>query len=460
MKDTAIVWLRNDLRLLDNPALSHACNKHKNIIIVYIYDDKIGGDYKIGSASKWWLHHSLASLAKDVNLVIRKGVALNVLKDVIIESEAAAVYWNRCYEPFSIERDTKIKSYLTEHEIECESFNGSLLFEPWEIKTKVGGRYSVYTPFWKACLEKGVDRSVLKIPKIHSSKLVKSDSLDSLKLLPTKPNWAGGISEHWKPGEKNAIKLLDEFIDDALSKYSDGRNFPALSTTSRLSPHLRFGEISPLYIWHKIHALYATHRSLTKEGAKFLSEIGWREFSYHLLFHFPDMPYKNFKPQFDKFEWNEDAKALKSWQKGMTGFPIVDAGMRELWHTGYMHNRVRMIVASFLIKDLFIDWRVGQQWFWDTLVDADLANNSCSWQWVAGSGADAAPYFRIFNPVLQGEKFDPEGVYVRKWVPELAELTNKFVHKPWLNPKRMNYPKPIVDHDYCRKLALQKYKQL
>ncbi len=460
MKDTAVVWLRNDLRLLDNPALTHAWRDHKSVLLLYIHDQNIGGEFKIGGASKWWLHHSLFSLSKEVNLTIRVGKAQDVLKDIIKETSANAVYWNRCYEPYSIKRDSEIKKSLQESGIKCESFNGSLLFEPWEIKTKVGDSYSVYTPFWKACLAKGIDRKPYTKPNLSKVITAKSESLETLSLLPKKPDWAGGLRDNWQPGEKNALKLLDDFIESSLNKYSDGRNFPSLNTTSRLSPHLRFGEISPLYIWNVIHNLYGSHKSLHKEGEKFLSEIGWREFSYHLLYHFPEMPNKNFKSKFDAFEWKSDAVSLKAWQKGMTGYPIVDAGMRELWHTGYMHNRVRMIAASFLIKDLFIDWREGEVWFWDTLVDADLANNSCSWQWVAGSGADAAPYFRIFNPVLQGEKFDPEGLYLKQWIPELAEVPKQFIHQPWKYAKKLNYPKPIVDHDYCRKLALEKYKNL
>lgn len=460
-----IVWLRSDLRLKDNPALHEAATRG-DVIPVYIMDDKTPLGWKIGGASKWWLHHSLVSLAADfkslgVNLILRRGNPYEVLEDLLAESKADAVFWSRCYELHSIKRDTDIKKSLEESGIEVQSFNASLLFESWEIKNKQGGNYKVFTPFWKYCLSLPQPNEPLAAPKFKSSNIgIKSDKIESWGLLPKNPDWSGGLAEKWQPGEAGAISLLNHFLNNSINHYSNGRDIPALGSTSNLSPYLHFGEISPRQIWHSVHfdAELNSNAHERHNLQKFLAEIGWREFSYHLLYYYPDLPTKPFNQKFEDFPWRKDDESLRLWQQGKTGYPIVDAGMRQLWQTGYMHNRVRMIVASFLTKHLLIHWHEGAKWFWDTLVDADLASNSASWQWVAGCGADAAPYFRIFNPVLQGKKFDPDGEYVRKWVPELVHLDNKHIHSPWELGKTIeNYPSPIVDHAHARQRAMQAY---
>ena len=464
---TCIVVLRQELRTHDNPALFHAYGKFKTVVPVYIYDENHGKEWKIGSASKWWLHNSLLSLSKDLPLIILKGDYNSELKKIIKQVGARAVYWNRCYEPFNIKNDTALKAELKEQGLEVESFNSSLLFEPWEVKNQSGTYFKVFTHFWKKCNEIGIERTPLPKPKVTAHDFGKIGvALESLELLPTKPDWAEGFRKTWEVGEEGAWKKFKKFLERPIQNYYEGRNLPAESYTSMLSPHLHFGEISPLQIWYEVKAL----SNQDKNTNHYLSEIGWREFSYNLLFNFPELPNENFRPEFNAFEWQNDETALRKWQKGMTGYPIVDAGMRELWATGYMHNRVRMIVGSFLTKDLLIDWREGAKWFWDTLCDADLASNSASWQWVAGSGADAAPYYRIFNPILQGEKFDPLGKYVRKWVPELENLPDAFIHKPWeATPMILraagvslggNYPSRIVEHDFARNLALKLFKNL
>lgn len=465
MSKTCIFWFRQDLRLTDNLALTEATKHFDQIIPVYIYDEKLGGEFSIGSASKWWLHNSLLSLSKDIDLVLRKGDSLEILKSILEESKSEAIYFNRCYEPSALE----LEKNLEKLNITIKAFNSNLLFEPSEIKTGSKDFYKVFTPFWKACLNKGVSRAPLKKAKVIAKK-IHSDTLDSFKLLPNKPNWATGFNEKWKCGENSAQEALEIFIKSGLSNYAQGRNFPSKKFVSEMSPRLHFGEVSPLYIFHRVKNAFGLTNRNQESIDRYLAEIGWREFSYHLLFHFPDLPIKNFKPQFDSFEWEQNDNNLKSWKKGLTGYPIVDAGMRELWHTGYMHNRVRMITASFLVKDLLIDWREGEKWFWDTLVDADLASNSASWQWVAGSGADAAPYFRIFNPILQSKKFDEEGEYIKKWVPELSKMHKQFIHAPWEAPPLLlkeygielgkDYPKPIVNHDKARHVALKLYKKL
>lgn len=478
MDKTVIVWFRQDLRLSDNPAFFEACKISKNIIPVYILDDYSPGKWKLGGASRWWLHHSLLSLSEKLrrmgtNLVLAKGNSSEILSEIARKSNSSHIFWNRCYEPYSIKRDEKIKKLLGESGIIAKSFNGSLLFEPWEIKNKQGSYFKVYTAFWKSCLAESSVNPPLPEPKLklNGSKLFFLD-IEELNLLPKTPDWSSGLKELWQPGEEGAKKQLSNFLDGPLDKYTAGRDIPGISGTSRLSPHIHFGEISPRQVWSS--AIFT--KNLTRNSAyssnidKFLSEIGWREFSHSLLYNFPMLPDSPFDSRFDKFEWKHDGALFKKWQKGKTGYPIVDAGMRELWKTGWMHNRVRMIVASFLTKHLLIPWQKGAEWFWDTLVDADLANNSAGWQWVAGSGADAAPYFRIFNPVLQGERFDRDGSYVRIWVPEIAGLPDKFLHKPWKTPDDIqknlgiiigkDYPLPIVDHETARSLAMEKYKKL
>lgn len=462
---TTIVWLRQDLRIQNNPALYHAA-QNGPVIPLYILDDETPGKWKIASAQRWLLHHALSSLQKDlkkhnIDLILKSGNPQEVIINLIKETNANAVYWNRCYEPFAIKRDTQIKKTLKSQNIETQSFNGSLLFEPTNIQNKSGSYFKVFTPFWKHCLTQPKPNQNYKVNSLnYYNKKIKSDKLTTWKLLPTKPDWAGGFKENWNISEHAAKQLLTDFIQGKLNDYTNGRDIPSLSKTSLLSPYLHMGIISPHTIWHTIHDHIIKHPASASAAHKFLSELGWREFSYHLLYHFPDLPEKPFQSKFANFPWKTNKKSLKAWQQGHTGYPIVDAGMRQLWHTGYMHNRVRMIAASFLIKHLLIHWHEGQDWFWDTLLDADLANNAASWQWVAGSGADAAPYFRIFNPILQGKKFDPDGTYVKQWIPELKNCPTKHIHEPWNANTKLNYPPPIIDHTLARNRALNALKTI
>ncbi|MBL8551163.1 MAG: deoxyribodipyrimidine photo-lyase [Hyphomonadaceae bacterium] len=456
-----IVWLRQDLRTRDNPALAAAAARGP-VLPLYILDDATPGKWRLGAASRWWLHMSLRALAKDIpGLVLRAGDPGEIISRLAADTNATAIYWNRCYEPHAVARDAALKKHLAARGLETTSFNASLLHEPWEIKTKDGGPFKVFTPYWRAAAARDV-AAPLPAAKLKCI-ACRSDALDDWKLLPSKPNWAAGWEKLWTPGEKGAAARLRHFIEESLAKYAADRDRPDLPATSRLSPHLHFGEISPRQIWSALaFKEAATH--------KFASELGWREFSHHLLFHFPTLPQANWKSAFDAFPWRAAKKDFAAWSRGLTGYPMVDAGMRELWSTGFMHNRVRMIAASFLIKHLRIDWREGEAWFWDTLLDADLANNAASWQWVAGSGADASPFFRIFNPVTQGRKFDPDGKYVRRWIPEIAQLPDDFIHAPFDAPadalKSANivlgktYPKPIVDHAEARAAALAAYKTI
>jgi deoxyribodipyrimidine photo-lyase len=464
----AIVWFREDLRLADNPAFRAGADSGRPLLCIYILDEASKGLRPHGGASRWWLHHSLAALTQSLEkrggrLDIFRGPALPVLEKLAAASGAGALYWNRRYDAAGIAVDTTVKSALAQ-KIEVESFNGKLLAEPWTLKTKAGGPFRVYSPFWRSLQAQGEPDAPLPAPRSLKAAPPPEGAIEreSLRLLPRKPDWAGGFRENWTPGETAAAKRLTDFLDDGLAGYAGGRDRPDQSHVSRLSPHLAFGEISPRQIWAATRHAVAANPRLSRDGDKFLSEIAWREFSYHLLFNNPDLATKNFDQKFDAFVWpKRDDAHLTAWRRGLTGYPLVDAGMRELWATGYMHNRVRMIVASFLIKHLMIDWRIGEQWFWDTLCDADPANNAASWQWTAGSGADAAPYFRVFNPVLQGEKFDPDGAYVRRWIPELAYVPAKYVHKPWeARTPPQGYPAPIVDHAKARARALAAFAKM
>ena len=455
MNKPVIVWFRQDLRLADNPALRFAVESGKPLICLYVLDDETPGGWRWGGASRWWLHHSLTALNRSLEnrLVLRRGRTDAVLKSVIADSGADYVVWNRCYEPFAVARDTALKKQLSESGIASESFNSALLFEPWEVKTKDGRPYRVFTPFWnalRALPEPGKPRPAPKNLRFHTR--IDSEKLKDWSLLPAKPNWARGFD--WEPGDANAHAALEDFLDEA-AHYDKTRDLPAIAGTSRLSPHLHWGEISPREAWHALRG----HK--TNGAQTFLKELGWREFCAQLLFHNPALPDTPLDARFAKFPFRKDARQLRAWTQGQTGIPIVDAGMRQLWQTGWMHNRVRMIVASFLIKHQLIDWREGERWFWDTLVDADLANNAANWQWVAGCGADAAPFFRIFNPVLQGEKFDADGSYVRRFVPELKNMPAKFLHRPWDAPQPPpDYPAPIVDLALGRTRALAAFKAL
>jgi deoxyribodipyrimidine photo-lyase len=478
MSAPTIVWFRQDLRLDDNPALRRAIERGGPVIPVYIWSPGEEGDWPPGGASRWWLHQSLEALAASIEkkggrLILRSGNAATVLRKLVIESGAEAVHWNRRYEPASIARDAKIKKALESDGVQARSFNGGLLWEPWDVLKSDGEPYKVFTPYWKACQRVGAaepEAAPSKMPGIPQS--IASEQLASLGLEP-KIDWAGGIRKAWTPGEAGARKELKRFLGEFAADYGTLRNRPDMRGTSRMSPYLHFGEIGPRRIWRETldAGPEGQGEKAYRRGAwTYLREIAWREFGHNLLYHFPSTPVAPLRQEFTKYPWNDDADALRRWRRGETGYPIVDAGMRELWTTGWMHNRVRMIVASFLIKDLRIHWIEGARWFWDTLVDADLANNTLGWQWTAGCGADAAPYFRIFNPVSQGEKFDPKGDYVRRWVPELAKVSEKWLPKPWEAPEQelaqagvrlgRDYPEPIVDHAEARKRALAAYEQV
>ena len=467
-----IIWFRNDLRISDNPALYNGCKKGE-ILPIYIIDDKLKGDYKLGGASKWWLYNSLKSLNDSLlgNLNIFKGDSREIINSIIEANNIDSIFFNRCYEPFQTDFDKNLESDLVKKNIDVSHFSASILWEPWDVCKADGSPYKVFTPFYKkGCLSKKDPRK--PIGKPENINFLKKDKnsleIDDLDLLP-KNKWYQKMQDIWHIGEENAQKRLKYFIKNGLKDYKEGRNFPNKDNISKLSPYLRFGEISPNQIWYNI-LLESDNDEIKKDIEHFLSEIGWREFSYNLLYFFRDLPKKNFQKKFDNFSWEKNDKFLKAWQQGQTGFPIIDAGMRELYQTGYMHNRLRMVVGSFLVKNLLIDWRFGERWFWDCLVDADLANNSASWQWIAGSGADAAPYFRIFNPVLQGEKFDKDGLYTKKYVSELKNLPNKYLFKPWEAPQDIlkdcgvelgkNYPKPIINISESRQKALSHFKRL
>ena len=462
-----IVWFRRDLRVADNPALHGAVQTGRPVICLYILEtDK---ERKLGGASHWWLHHSLTSLAQDLSdigakLILRKGKAFRILDMLIEETGAETVFWNRRYDLDPRETDAAIKADLTQRGLTVETYRANLLSEPWTVKTKTDNYYKVFTPYWRMAQESIDISEPMPAPKNIKTYEgeIKSVSLESLALLPTRPDWGSKMMPSWTIGSKGAAKALEHFLDGPDVNYAEDRNRPDKEDgTSKLSPHLAFGEISPKQIY------YACKDDLEKARV-FLSEIGWREFSYVLLFHNPKLATENFKEAFNGFEWDMDEEKLHRWQQGQTGYPFVDAGMRQLWQTGWQHNRVRMVTASFLIKHLLIDWREGEKWFHDTLVDADPASNAASWQWVAGSGADASPYFRIFNPFTQGEKFDPNGDYVRKFVPELAKMPKKYIHRPWDAPQNVldyagvklgkSYPRPIVDHKEAREKALAAYK--
>ena len=465
MASSSLVWFRRDLRLADNPALTAAIARGGPVVPLFIWAPDEEAPWQPGAASRWWLHHALLALDGDLRklgapLVVRQGASLAELQAVIRETGATSVFWNRLYEPALRQRDANIASALQRSGIEVQNSGANLLFEPESIAKQTGGPFQVFTPYWRRCLAEPPPDPPLPAPKRFRSSIPSwlSSGLQALELLPTF-DWAAGLRAAWRPGERGAHALLATFLDvdpkelwagapapargsgrsrppetpgQRLAHYSQARDFPAQAGTARLSPHLHFGEISPRQVWHALPA----------GATEFRRQLGWREFAHHLLWHFPHTPQQPLRAEFARFPWDTDAAALRAWQRGRTGFPLVDAGMRELWHTGWMHNRVRMIVASFLVKDLRLAWLDGARWFWDTLVDADLANNTLGWQWAAGCGADAAPYFRVFNPALQQKKFDPAGAYVRRWLPELGTAA---------------YPPPIVDHDDARMRALAAY---
>jgi deoxyribodipyrimidine photo-lyase len=473
---TTLVWFRRDLRLADNPALLAAAAAGEPVIPVYVKDEE--SPWSAGAAARWWLHQSLSRLDGELraigsSLCIRTGDdTLAALEALAQECGARRVVWNRCYEPAAIARDRRIKAALRERGLETASFNGALLHEPWTICTKTGGPFQVFTAYWRACKsledppEPAPRPKTLRAPASWPA----SHPLEGLALLP-RLSWPEGLAQAWSPGSEAAQTRLEHFLAQGIDDYEDRRDRPGVDGTSRMSPHLHFGEISPRQIWHAVRASALRRgRHSTWRDSQYLTEIGWREFAHHLLFHFPQTPDAPLRANYARFPWRSDPDALRAWQRGATGYPIVDAGMRELWRTGWMHNRVRMIVGSFLVKDLLLPWTEGARWFWDTLVDADLASNTLGWQWVAGCGADAAPFFRIFNPMTQGSKFDPTGEYVRRWVPELAGLPNDWLHRPWEAPPSVlesagvrlgqTYPFPRVDHAVARKAALEALRRI
>ena len=470
-----VVWFRLDLRLADNPAIAAAAATGRPLIPLYVLDEA-GPPRPIGAASAWWLDKSLrhleAALRKTgAHLVLRRGDTLTTILRLVRESGATSVWWNRLYDRQSMDRDRVVADTLATAGVDTQTYNGSLLNEPDAVLTGAGGHFRVYTPYFRAASKTVEAVSPVAAPSRieRLTPSLKSDDIGEWRLQPTKPDWSGGFRD-WEPGEDGAHRRLDDFVSGAAKTYAHDRNMLGEEGVSRLSPHLHFGEIGPRQVWAAVRSA-ADHGYLAQaEAETYQKELIWREFNYSLLFHNPQITHRPFNAAFADFAWAKNSSGFRAWTKGATGFPVVDAGMRQLWSTGWMHNRARMIVASFLVKDLLIDWREGEAWFWNTLVDADLANNVGNWQWVAGSGADAAPFFRIFNPMLQGAKFDPKGDYVRRWVPELAKLSAADIHQPWTVDAStlaragvelgVTYPKPIVDHSAARDRALAAYKRV
>nr|WP_283949594.1 deoxyribodipyrimidine photo-lyase [Limobrevibacterium gyesilva] len=462
-----MLWLRRELRLHDNPALAAAMETGRNVLPVFVLDEATPGPWAPGGAGRWWLHHSLTSLAADLAargapLVLRRGPYATEIPRLVAETGAAAVHAGLPLEPWARQAMREVHKALPAR---LHVHRTTLLFEPAAIRTQAGGPYGVFTPYSRACRARGLPAPPLSAPaRIEAPPPPASDRLEDWRLLPTRPDWAGGLRAAWTPGEAGAARRLATFLGPPLAGYGAQRDLPGVAGTSMLSPHLAWGEISPATIWHAAEAaggagLFA-----------FANELLWREFAAHLLWHHPRMPEAPLRAEFAAMPWRDDEPGLRAWQRGRTGIPIVDAGMRQLWRTGWMHNRVRMIAASFLVKHLLLPWQRGEAWFWDTLVDADLATNAASWQWVSGCGADAAPYFRILNPVLQGRKFDPDGAYVRRFVPELARLPDRHLHAPWDAPAEVlaaagvtlgaTYPRPLVAPAAGRQRALDAFARI
>jgi len=469
---TIIVWFRRDLRLNDNKALCSAREDGARVVPVYVFAPDEEEPWPPGAAGRWWLHHSLAALDKDLRrlgsrLLIFRGDALSTLLMLRERCGASAVYWNRLYDPATVARDARVKTALDKLGVGARSFAGYLLREPWEVLSGAGSPYKVFTPYSRASLAHGDPAAPTGAftagDPVDAG--IDDDGLEALRLLPRIP-WHHGLAEQWQAGEAQAWRRAERFIETRAAGYDTGRDLPGEDGISRMSPHLHFGEISPRALWHAV--LHGQGSESREELARpYLRQLLWRDFAHQLLYHFPHITERNFKPAFDAFPWRDDSTIADAWRRGETGIPLVDAGMRELWRTGFMHNRVRMNTASFLTKNAGVHWRVGASWFWDTLVDANLANNTMGWQWVAGSGPDAAPYFRIFNPVTQGRRFDPRGDYVRRWLPELAALPERYVHSPWTAPADVlshaglnlgaDYPEPVLDLKESRKWALEAY---
>ena len=452
-----IVLFRDDLRLADHPAL-HAAARTGPVLCAYIHD--LNGPHPDGAALAWWRHQALARLDRDLqalggSLVICKGDLLSELTQLIVETDATGVHWSRRYTPGGIAADTELKAHLQRRGIPAQSHAGRYLVEPWQVATKSGTPFKVFTPFWRAATAMDLARPVLPVPKIDFAGAPKRLPVDALNLCPASPDWGAKMLPYWR---KSAPETLVDFLQEGAAGYAVGRDRADQSHVSRLSPYLTLGMMSPAQVWQTVSKAEQAGRIGVTDATKFRAELGWREFSAYLLYHFPHILGEEFQPKFASFPWRDDPDLLRAWQRGRTGYPLVDAGMRELWETGYMHNRVRMVVASFLVKHLLIDWRHGRDWFWDTLVDADLASNTASWQWVAGCGADAAPYFRIFNPISQADKADPNAEYIARWCPELAHLPIKERLEPWTCGgllDDLDYPAPIVHHAAARAAALQ-----
>ncbi|MEZ5939626.1 MAG: deoxyribodipyrimidine photo-lyase [Hyphomonadaceae bacterium] len=459
-----IFWFRDDLRLNDNPGLTSAVQSAAPLVLLYLLDERSPGVRPLGGAARWWLDKSLRALSEDIGarggeLILRRGSAEDEVNRLIRETGARSVIWNRRYGP-ARQTDQQLKTVLAEAGVEAQSFNGSVLVEPFALKTGAGSPFKVFTPFWKAlCAAYDPPPAMLAPRRLTCVRDLPSDRLDDWELHPSRPDWSAGLAEAWRPGETAALERLTDFLTEQVAEFPDQRDIPGRDATSRLSPYLRFGEVSPAHVWRAARAAEAAGASSAGID-KFLSELAWRDFSWSLLYHDPEMGRLSWRRSFESVAWRDPPEGeLNAWRRGRTGFPIVDAGMRQLWSTGWMHNRVRMIVASFLTKDILAHWRVGEDWFWDTLVDADEANNAAGWQWTAGTGADAAPYFRVFNPIAQGERFDPDGAYIRRWVPELAHLPAKQIHRPIEAGAEGTeaYPAPMLDHAGARLRALEAF---
>lgn len=453
-----LVWFKNDLRLTDNLALDAALSVGGPVLMLYVLDERAG------AANRWWLHYSLSSLQEDIlkrggQLILRRGDAVKIITQLVKKYAITSVHAARSYEPFWRRTDKALDEALKALNCGLHRHLSTSLFAPERITTKAGRLFGVYTPFSKACFEASGPIGFIKAPKQFSGPEVESERLKDWKLLPTKPNWAVGLRSEWAPGEAGAIDRLETFLAGPIEHYKKARDFPAQKGTSKLAPHIHFGEISPRFIWQRVNEIKKNDGVET-----FLKELLWREFSLNQLWQHPTLQTQPIRQEFSAFGWKQNDEHLVAWQRGQTGIPIVDAGMRELWQTGWMHNRVRMICASYLVKHLLIPWQHGEQWFWDTLCEADEAANGASWQWVAGCGADAAPYFRIFNPILQGQKFDPDGTYVRQFVPELKKMPSAYIHTPWEAPEplriTLNYPAPLRLPDEGRKMALEAYAKM
>ncbi|MGA1204406.1 MAG: cryptochrome/photolyase family protein [Opitutales bacterium] len=466
---SVIVWFRKDLRLEDNPAWGRAVATGQPVVPVYIHSIGEASGWEPGAASRWWLHHALKDLAAQLEktgsrLILRSGIPAQVLEELVQESGSTGVYWNRCYEPWRVREDGRLKTALSKRGLDVWSGNGSLLREPWEVATAQGGAYKVYTPFARALTRMPIQGPLGTLgPPAVPDRWPNGDALDSLSLLPAVP-WDAGLAKAWIPSRKVGLECLGNFIETALGPYDRDRDYPGIDGTSRLSPYLQWGQIGPREVVARV-----SHCPDSSGKATFLKELYWREFANHVLYHFPDTTERPLQPAFGQFPWRHESAELKLWHEGKTGYPIVDAGMRQLWQTGWMHNRVRMIVASFLVKHLLHSWKAGARWFWDTLVDADLANNTLGWQWAGGCGADAAPYFRVFNPIIQGRKFDPEGRYIRRYVSELESVPVRHIHAPWGMTQTeqeqshcrigRDYPQPVIEHTEGRARALAAWKE-